>query len=408
MSLHKNQRGSHVVAIVLVIVVLAAIVGVGSRVMSKSKHNVQPGGGRQEVASQSGGSLESWKNKCSGSGPVTMDNSPMKLSDVSYIVPTGLLAGAHVTPIDHLYFYPKDMTNRDAAPVYATHDGYIVDYENRGSQLQNGKAASGALRIVVQYTCSFYSYYDLLTSLDPTIAGALEKGDKHYAIKAGQEIGRVGAQSLDTAVYNLDLTLPGFVKPDSYTAEPWKVHTDDYFKYFKDPVLSQMLALNPRKVAPYGGKIDYDVAGKLSGNWFLEGTNGYAGPTGSDRTVVDGSSKGYYGGHFSIAPDAVDPAIINVSFGDYNGKATQFTAKSPLPNPANVGTADGIVKYDLVHYTQPSAQTKAGSLSYQTQPVEAVVLMQVLDGNKMKMEYFTGKTSADVSTFTSAAKTFTR
>jgi hypothetical protein len=337
-----------------------------------------------------------------------MTHAPMDTKDLNYITPVGLLAGAHVTPIDHLYFYPKDMTHRDAAPVYAMADGYIVDYENRGAQLQNGKAATGALRIVMQHSCTFYSYFDLMTCLAPDLATKLEKGDKHVKITAGEQLGMVGAQSLDTAVYNFDLTLPGFVKPASHSAEPWKIHTDDYFKYFKDPILSQLLALNIRKTAHCGGKIDYDIAGKLQGNWFVVGTNGYAGPAGSDRTVLDGSSKGYYGGHFSIAADAVDPAKLQISFGNYQEKAQQFTAKSPLPNPASVGVADGIVKYELVKYQQPFPGMIIGSTNYQAEAAQGTVLLQVLDGDKMKMEAFPGKSAAEVAGLDSGAKTYER
>ena len=99
-----------------------------------------------------------------------------------------------------------------------------------------------------------------MTSMNPDLERQIKSGDLHVAVKAGQEIGRVGGQSLDTAVYNLDLKLPGFVKPDSYVMEPWKIHTDDFFKYFSGQNKNDMLALNPRKIEPYGGKIDYDIS----------------------------------------------------------------------------------------------------------------------------------------------------
>lgn len=45
---------------------------------------------------------------CSGTGPVSFAQSPIRLDDVRYLLPYGLLAGAHVTPIDHMYFEPLD------------------------------------------------------------------------------------------------------------------------------------------------------------------------------------------------------------------------------------------------------------------------------------------------------------
>lgn len=47
-------------------------------------------------------------NGCSGAGPVTFAVSPMRYEDVLHMLPYGMLAGAHVTPIDHMYFEPAD------------------------------------------------------------------------------------------------------------------------------------------------------------------------------------------------------------------------------------------------------------------------------------------------------------
>ncbi len=40
---------------------------------------------------------------CTGTGPVMFAVSPMRPEDVSHLLPYGTLAGAHVTPIDHMY-----------------------------------------------------------------------------------------------------------------------------------------------------------------------------------------------------------------------------------------------------------------------------------------------------------------
>src|SRR3989338_6645233 len=118
------------------------------------------------------------------------------------------------------------------------------------------------------------------------------------SLKAGQLIGRIGGQTLDTAVYNMNLILPGFITPKLYDGEFWKIHTDDFFSYFNEPLKSQLLAINPRKTPPLSGKIDYDQPGKLIGNWFKEGSGGYAGVTGN--TGVGSNGRGYWNGHLSI------------------------------------------------------------------------------------------------------------
>lgn len=403
---------SHIALPVIFIILLVAISGFAFSRLHKDKDNTPPYDSQQAARDQAaleakltaGGNLDDWKTQCTGSGPVMMQRTPMDVADLSLIEPTGLLAAAHVTPIDHLYFYSKGTTKRDANPVYAMADGFIVndDLAERNQTLKDGKLDKGAIKIVVQYNCTFFSYYDLMTSLDPAIAAKLQAGDKHIAIKSGQVIGRVGGQSLDVAIYNLDVTLPGFIKPGSYSAEPWKIHTDDFFKYFSGSNLSGMLALNPRKIEPYGGKIDYDVADKLRGNWFEVGTNGYAGPIGSERNIL--GDKGYFSGHLSISPDAVTPSKINLSFGSYEGKPQQFTALSPSPDPATVGVDNGLVKYELTPYKQPTLSVTAPDST-----VKGTVLFQVIDdGKHLKMEAFPGKTAAQAAAFTSAAKTYER
>ncbi len=411
-----HQAGfSHVILPIIILVIIVAVGGFAYSRVSKNTDNNTPNNSDQAAKDQAaleaklagGGDdlLDQWKTQCTGKGPVTMKHTPMDIADVSLIHPIGLLAAAHVTPIDHLYFYSKGTTKRDANPVYAMADGFIVDDDlsERGQTLQDGKLDSGAIRIVVQHNCTFYSYYDLMTSLDPGIASKLKAGDKHIAIKAGQVIGRVGGQSLDTAIYNLELTLPGFINPGTYSAEPSKIHTDDFFKYFSGKDLSDMLALNPRKVQPYGGKVDYDIAGKLRGNWFEVGTNGYGGPKNLARTNTIGDT-GYFSGHLSIAPDAVYTDLVNVSFGSYEGKPQQFTTKSASPDPATVGEANGMVKYELTPYKQPTLSARSADTT-----VKGTVLFQVIDGGKkLKMEAFPGKTAGQVSAFTNAAKTFER
>ena len=83
----------------------------------------------------------------------------------------------------------------------------------------------------------------------------------------------------------------------------------------------------------------------------------------------------------------------------------------------NVSTASGVVKYELlpefdyttsegdiwdrVSFTKISSAAGKGS-------VQGVVLVQMLDGRKIKFEAFHGKTSSEVSGFTQNAKIYER
>ncbi len=402
-----DQKGFHIIEFVLVIAVIAIIGAVGWKVVSKSKSSHANNGPSDTTQHLATGDLQFIKKDCKGSGFVQLTHEPMDMSDVSSILPIGTLAGAHVTPIDHLYFYPKDMTNRDAAPVYAMADGYIVSYGVRTQKVDNGAAQQPEYQLVFQHNCSIFSYFDLLTSLEPTLAKQInDKGGKdlHIAVKSGQMVGRVGAQSLDTAVYNFDMTLKGFVNPDSYKTELYKLHTDDFFKYFNASMQSEMLAKNPRKFEPRGGKIDYDIDGKLIGNWFQTGTNGYAG---AGQRVADSNGQGYWSSHLAIVPDAIHQGVIDISFGDYQGKAIQFNAKAGSPDPATISKDNGIVKYEFVAYAQ-SGPSPTGTSGAQSSQVVGTVLFQLTDTRKLTMEAFPGKTAAQVTGFTSSAKTYER
>ena len=391
----KNQAGfAHLFLFIFILVIIAIIGAVGFKVVSKNKEN------------QAG--INSWKKGCTSDSRVAMTHKPMNMEDVKTVSPLGLTAGAHVTPIDHLYFYPQDGP-RDKYPVYAMADGAIVEIEVRGVNVSNGEKRPPEYRIIMQHSCQTISYFDLITKLDPSIlAKAPDAATKGFRgridIKSGQEIGRIGAQSLDTSIYNLDMILKGFIHPSMYEGEPWKIHTDDFFSYFSEPNKSEMLVKNTRLAEPRSGKIDYDKPGKLIGNWFKVGTNGYAGP--KNTQVGDGSGRGYWTGHLAIFYDAFEPTKIDVSIGDFkDGQPMAFNVTGNKPDPSEVDTSSGVIKYELTSISLGGNQAISQNMGAR---VLGVILLQVNPGEKLKVEVFPGKTATEVSDFTSAALSYER
>lgn len=384
---HIRQRGfAHLGLLVVVLVVLAAVIGVGVRVLTKN--DGQSGANQQTAA---------WTKDCTSPARVQMTHLPMKMSDVASFTPYGLVAGAHVTPIDHLYFYPKPGP-RDTYPVYAMADGYITEITTRAVQVDSGKPRPPEYRYMIQHSCQTISYFDLITKIDDSILAehpdATTKGMQgRFPVKAGQIVGWIGEQSLDTAIYNMDLVLPGFITPSMYDAEPWKVHTDDFLSYFSEAHQAEIQKINKRKGEPYSGKIDYDQPGKLIGNWFKEGTNGYAGA--SNYGVGDGTGRGYWSGHLAIFYHVIDPSMIIVSIGEFkDGDPQYFAVTGNTPDPADVSKASGLVKYELIrapHGEEIITDTK----------VMGVALFQVLDGEKLRAEFFPDKTGDEVTGFIS-------
>jgi len=332
----------------------------------------------------------------------------MRLEDILYLIPLGLTVGSHVTPSDHMYFEPKDRNaGRTRYDVVAPADGAITLIQHRTSMqgtLAEGPAKHDEYRVVIELSGTFYCYFDLITQLDKTIddqARAMlpERGGfrGRIPVKAGQLIGKIGGQTLDFGVVNTESKLKGLLVPEHYDREPWKIHTVDPFDYFDEPLRGQLLKLNVRKTPPYGGKIDYDVDGKLAGNWFLEGSNGYGG---------NGDPRGYWMGHLSFVYHHVHPTNVVVSMGDFGGQMRQFWVKENSPDPAAIGTESGAVKYELVWGRLGS--NGQSQVRHDADQVQGVLLVQVLPGRQLKFEAFPGKTAAGVRGFTSAARIYER
>ena len=343
----------------------------------------------------------------------------MRMEDVAHLLPYGSLAGAHVTPIDHMYFSPLDWSlGRDVYEVRAIQDGVIHSLQPRDINVDTGDAKQREWRMDIAHSCTFESYFDLLTSLAPELETEWAKTQggrtgrwEGIPITAGQLVGRIGGQTLDFGVYDYQVTLPGFVVPAHYDREPWKVHTVDPFPYFPVDVREALLAKMLRQAEPRAGKIDHDVDGALVGNWFLQDTNGYGGT----------NPRSYWDGHLAFVPDALDPTQWRFSIGSFDGKARQFGIKGNMPSPREITVETGLIEYELTVYEHFAANqpTRRGLGPTGVQPgdvissrnseqVLGVALVQMTGPRTVLVEVFPDKTAADVSGFTNVAKTYER
>lgn len=352
---------------------------------------------------------------CSGEGPVSFEQAPMREQDVRVLLPYGLVVGAHVTPIDHMYFEPADRTlGRDAYEVRAIADGVIYNLQPREVNVDTGAAKAREWRMDIAHTCTFTSYFDLLTSITPELEAAYNASRaggrwEGVHVDAGQLVGHIGAQTLDFGVYDYNVTLPGFVRPDHYGHETWKVHTVDPFPSFPDEPRAWMLAKMLRAAEPRAGKIDHDVDGTLQGNWFKVGTNYYSGVQPSY----------YWEGHLAIAPDAYDPSHFFFSIGNFSGSARQFGIQGNA-DPKLVTPESGPRTWELVQYVHRDNVTGAygfhsdgvrpgnGVTAINREEVFGTVVLQMTGPRALKLEVFPGREAAQVSGFTEAAWTYER
>jgi len=215
-------------------------------------------------------------------------------------------------------------------------------------------------------------------------------------LKAGQVVGKIGQRSLDVGVVDQKVAR-SFIVPEHYKLEPWKLHTVDPFDYMAEPFRSELLKLNPRKATPLGGKIDFDVDGALSGNWFLENTNGYSGA---------GDPRGYWMGHLAFVRHHIASEQIVISIGDFGGQPKQFWVKGNSPDPTKVKEDSGIVAYELIWGSVGADGRRFEGLD--TSAVQGVVLAQVLPARKIKVEIIPGHRGPPPAAFSDAAKIFER
>lgn len=352
---------------------------------------------------------------CEGTGSKPLTYAPMRTAEMSIIIPYGLMAGGHVTPIDHQYYWGKEQFGQpDMYDVLAPADGKIVEiqYRDRSSE---GKTVKGDYRVVITYSCTFFSYFDLITSLDPKIAAQLPEGWEKSGqnkdviqVSAGQVVGKVGGQSLDFAVWDTEKPLKNLLIPAAYNvAEPWKIVTVPPLDYFTDAVKAEILPLYARTVEPRDGVIDQDIEGTAMGNWFKVGTYGYAG-----SSAYHGGE--YWGGHLSLVKDHIDPSGGYVfSIGNWKGQAQQFGIINPSVKPEEITVTTEPVKYQIGQWSHTLngeiwMAAKPGDVKFSVAAAQGTVLVQLMENHLLKAETFPGKTPAQVTGFTDAAILYNR
>lgn len=350
---------------------------------------------------------------------VTFTHAPLDLNAITVAEPQGELTNSgHAVPGDHVGFqYNPDKTYG----VYAMADGYLKRIE-RNRPFFDIKSKN--YHLYFEWSCSMFSSYVHISEIAPELLAAdpqFKEMDSYaedkipeekrrlwpaIPVKAGQRIGKVIEWGLlGILLVDTDVTLTGFVNPDLYEGEPWKIHSVPPFDYFEEPLKTQLYAKNPRKQEPRGGKIDFDIDGKLVGNWFKEGTD-FSGGKETLPVFCSDNLCPYWTGHLAFVYDFVHPQEVRISFGDYTGLYPQgpYGIKNKL-DPATISVKDGLVKFELF-----AAPGKAESLAGVTElgDLAGVMVVEMIGDRKLKMQVFPGKTAAQVQGFTSAARIYER
>jgi hypothetical protein len=371
---------------------------------------------------------------------VSFTSPVLPLDQLAPAIPYGLMVAGHVTPIDHAYLGIKalakpasQLTASDYVPVTAPADGTITEVSNLGSP--------NSYRVVINHGCNLWSVYMVMNKVTGVLASvASQAANSGYVtpnikVKAGDEFGRQAETMLDFNVFDGTQWLSGFQNIQSYlTLDTWKPYTADYLPFFTPSIRSAMEAQLQKTSSPRVGKIDYDIAGTASGNWFLAGTNGYAGRLNSDyenaTAMLGGGSvpgkNDYSWSHLAIAPHQVDTKAWVFSSGwwkDPKGDADQavLVVGSGQVAPDKLTSASGMVVYKLAQlsYTPPAGVTPNPPGSMAPWPVgytvvtgdvgRGVVALQVNADGSLSLELNTTLTDpASLTAFTAAKRIYNR
>ncbi len=338
-------------------------------------------------------------------GSIIFEYPPFNLDKIKYIEPLGLMSGGHVTPVDHQYYISNDDT---WVEVYSPADGIVTSIQHMDIAADDNPLSVDDYRITIQHTTTITSYYIHIDKLSEKLL-AFDPGFGNYVnninieVKAGEIIGNYTG-SVDYNIVDEYIVLD-FINPSSYDCEPWKIHTPDPFDYFNTEIKNNMISKCLRTDEPLGGKICYDIDGKLVGTWFEEGTNGYQGVN-QDR---------YWAGHLSIVYDYIGPDAIIISIGTFIDTSEQFAVTGNGPNPAEVTVEDGLVIYELTdfEYYKDNERWDRKSLVQglelkNSESTYGTILLQLIEDQKLKVEIFPNETSENINGFTDNAKIYIR
>jgi len=368
--------------------------------------------------------------KCSPS-TIKFTRSMFPIDQLAPSIPYGAMIGGHVTPIDHgyigiksVYKSPEVRTDADYVSVTAPADGTITELSNLG--------APNSYRIVINHGCNVYSVYMVVNMPSGALAPFYERAKSgspvmpNVKIKAGQEFAKQRDNPMDFNVFDGTKWLSGFANVGAYLSQDtWKPYTTDFLPYFSSDIRSALENVMQKTSPPRVGKIDYDVVGAASGNWFLDGTNGYGGNFNSAYQQATSQLPGgmvpgkniYSWSHLAIAPHPVDPSQWIFSIGwwkDESGDPIQtlMVISSNKPTPDKLTAASGVVSYQLVN---PSFQSPDGKempnfawpVGYKvlaTGSVMGVVTLQVNNDGSLSVEIDPIATDPSTKTAFTAAK----
>ncbi len=281
--------------------------------------------------------------------------SPIDPTVLQEITPLGAMnPWGHTLPTDHLYFsHHFNVASFPPVTLVAPAAGTVESVIDRGG---------GDQKITVRVGTRFVYAIDHVTLAAGFASGAI--------VQAGQALGTSTSGVFDFGVSDLGRPL-GFLNPARYSRE--SLYADSPLSYFNDPLRSALYAKVHRTGGDLDGRIDYDVAGTLAGNWFAADLPPERSSIGGDMSV--GTRQ------LSFARDVNAPDRQRISIGGL-GMTGLWAVQPDAPDFASITPASGLVVYRLFGTGEPGGPQG-------TQPLGSL-LAQLLDAGQLKVEAVPG------------------
>lgn len=339
-------------------------------------------------------------------GKVFFSHPPIGLEGVFYFESMGALYTPY--PEDHGGFFHDELFGppETTIPVIAPADGVVNHIRTHEGQ---GDAVEYAIRLKVSTTIELlWGHAGRLSDRLAPEAGPLgATRDVEIPVTAGEVIAYVANTALDLAVNDLSIQNK-ILHPEFYGPNPYAAPLENYYR---EPLKSQILALTLREAEPRTGTMGYDVAGTLSGLWYLEGSD----PRGPEFRTDIAFHFGYHHlqAHRSTIFDGL--AWEERNTGDGGISLWSFWIKGN-PRMEDITPGSGLVKFEMY----PDRGGLAGTFPNWTLAdisglddevrTESVLLVQMTDDDTVRLERFDGAgISADnVAGFTANARTYHR
>lgn len=406
----KNKKKKLVIVTMLIVLVAAMIL---AAILNQKDNGGSGPGSKVDKSSEF---AKQYLRDCEDKN-ITFSESPLAIENMGYLEPMGKMYDGHVTPTDHVYLTPKDPKAADnTTDVVMPADGTVISVGAMPAQYigdkKNKEVAPQDHRLIVAHNCRFVSIFIHVHELSGPLKAAVgtmppnTNKDISIKLKAGETLGKIGGNPVDWSLMDAAQELSGFIHPNLYASESWKIHVIDPITVYEGSLKQDLIAKSLRSSEPYGGKIDYDEKGALIGNWFREGTNGYKGSNPSR----------YWDGHLAIVPHHFDPSSTIVSVGNWQGSAEQFVVKDNQLPPNEITSGSGVVKYELLEINALTPEGQAwdgvslvkGLRLNQEAPLKGTIIIEVLPDEKLRAEFFPGKAADKLKGFTPSALIFQR